>query len=124
MKIPSIPQIFRHMSRGSEFVSILSKYGLANWISRLDIEFAKGILKHRNGEALSRLSHETRVRMAIEELGPTFIKLGQILSTRPDLVGLPLANELRQLQTNVPADDFTLVKELIEEDLQRPLSEC
>lgn len=112
------------MSRGSEFVSILSKYGLANWISRLDLEFAKGILKNRNGEALSRLSYETRVRMAIEELGPTFIKLGQILSTRPDLVGLPLANELRQLQANVPADDFALVKELIEEDLQRPLTEC
>lgn len=105
-------------------MSILSKYGLAGWISRLDFEFAKGLFKNRNGEALSRLSHETRVRMAIEELGPTFIKLGQILSTRPDLVGLPLANELRQLQANAPADDFTAVRELLEAELERPIAEC
>ena len=105
-------------------MSILSKYGLASWISRLDLEFAKGFLKSRQGDALSRLSHETRVRMAIEELGPTFIKLGQILSTRPDLVGLPLANELRLLQANAPSDPFDEIQRLIEEELQRPLSEC
>jgi ubiquinone biosynthesis protein len=112
------------MSRWREILSILRKYGLAKWISGIDFDFGRALFGSRNGEAMSQLSHEVRVRMAIEELGPTFIKLGQILSTRPDLVGLPLADELRQLQTNVPADDFATVKDLIELELARPLAEC
>ena len=65
----------------------------------------KGFLKNRDGEKLAHLNRETRIRMAIEELGPTFIKLGQILSTRPDQVGMPLAQELQKLQTSVACDD-------------------
>lgn len=124
MKIPSPPQILRHLNRLREIVSILIKYGLADWISRLDLEFAKNLLKDAStSEALARLSRPTRIRLALSELGPTFIKLGQILSTRPDLIGVELANELSQLQTDVRADPPESVRAEIEAELKRPIDE-
>jgi ubiquinone biosynthesis protein len=59
--------------------------------------------------------------MALAELGPTFIKLGQILSTRPDLVGVKLAEEFRNLQENVPADPPAVVQKLIETELSQTI---
>lgn len=59
----------------------------------------------------------------MSELGPTFIKFGQLLSTRPDLIGPELADELSNLQSQTPSDPFDVVKALIEEDLGRPLQE-
>src|SRR3954453_7302829 len=105
MKITTIPNVYRNVNRWGEILTILSKYGLADWVSRFDLAIVKGFLKNRDGQKLAHLSRETRIRMAIEELGPTFIKLGQILSTRPDQVGMPLAQELQRLQANVVGDD-------------------
>jgi ubiquinone biosynthesis protein len=123
MRIRTIPQVYRNVNRWREILSILSKYGLAGWLSRIDIAFAKGLLKNRNGQVLADESRETRIRLALEELGPTFIKLGQIMSTRPDLVGAGLAEELEKLQTNVPPDPARVVADLVEEELGRPLSD-
>ncbi|MEK7487289.1 MAG: AarF/ABC1/UbiB kinase family protein, partial [Planctomycetota bacterium] len=64
-----------------------------------------------------------RVRMAFTELGPTFIKLGQILSTRPDLIGLELSDELKHLQSNVPSDPPDVVQKIVETELGKPLGE-
>jgi ubiquinone biosynthesis protein len=121
MKISSIPQIYRHLARWREIFSVLSKYGLADWISRLDLEFAKEFFKDAGGEALARQSHESRVRLALNELGPTFIKLGQVLSTRPDLVGVLLATELQHLQDETRADLASYVRGTIESELKQPL---
>ncbi len=123
VKIPSIPQIYRHVNRWREILTVLSKYGLADWIYRLDFEFAKGLLRNRDGEMLAQCPRERRIRMAIEELGPTFIKLGQILSTRPDLVGVDLADELKRLQTEVPADPPAVVRQTIAAELGRPVED-
>jgi ubiquinone biosynthesis protein len=123
MKISAIPQLYRNLNRWGEVLSILSKYGLADWISRLDLDFAKGIFKDRGGEVLARLTRETRIRLALVELGPAFIKLGQILSTRPDLVGLDLANELQQLQTDVKPDASEVARATIEAELGQPIEE-
>ena len=117
MKITSIPQIYRNVNRWGEIFSVLSKYELANWIGRLGPDFAKDLLKARSGAAIARLSWETRMRMAMLELGPTFIKLGQILSTRPDLIGVRLAKELQQLQTDVPADPPEVARKTVAEEL-------
>ena len=102
---------------------MFSKYGLADGISRLNLDFAKGLLKNRDGEALARHTRETRVRMALEELGPTFIKLGQILSTRPDLVGTRVAKELQKLQDNVPIDPPEVVREIVSNELGQSIEE-
>ena len=121
MKITTIPQVYRNANRWREILTILSKYGLAGWIGRFDLPVVKGILRNRDGESLGHLSRETRIRLAIEELGPTFIKLGQILSTRPDQIGMPLADELEKLQTDVPADDAEAIRHTIETELDAPL---
>ncbi|RIK75907.1 MAG: ABC transporter, partial [Planctomycetota bacterium] len=123
MRIRTIPHVYRNVNRWREILSVLSKYGLAGWLSRIDFALAKGFLKHRNGQAIAHERREARIRLALEELGPTFIKLGQIMSTRPDIVGPELATELEKLQTNVPADPPSVVTELVEEDLGRPLQD-
>lgn len=123
IKITTIPQLYRNLNRWREILSVLSKYGLADWISRLDLEFAKGFFRSPAGEILARHTHETRIRLALTELGPTFIKLGQILSTRPDLVGLDLAEELQHLQDNTPADPPEVVRELIQGELGQEVDE-
>lgn len=123
MRISAIPQIYRNVKRWSEILSVLSKYGLADWISRLNIDFVKDQLKDRDGAALARHTTEKRIRLALTELGPTFIKLGQLMSTRPDVVGVALANELRQLQADVPADPPDLVRDTVETELGQPVEE-
>lgn len=121
MKITTLPNVYRNVNRWGEILTILSKYGLAGWVSRFDLSFVKGFLKNRDGEKLAHLSRETRIRMAIEELGPTFIKLGQILSTRPDQVGMPLAHELQKLQTSVACDEPEVVRATVEAELNQTL---
>ncbi len=123
MRISAIPQIYRNVNRWGEILSILSKYGLADWLSRFEFALGKSWLKNRSGQVLAHESRETRIRMAMEELGPTFIKLGQIMSTRPDIVGGELADELQKLQTRVPADEPELITSVIEAELGRPIDE-
>ena len=120
MNLSSLPQFSRNTKRFTEIVSILGKYGLANWISESDPDFIKGLFKSAGGVNLSELSEHVRIRMALTELGPTFIKLGQILSTRADLVGPELADELVELQSDTPADPPETVREIIEEELGEP----
>lgn len=117
MRISTIPQLYRNVNRWGEILSVLSKYGLANWVSRLDWDFAKRFFKDPDGELLAKHRPEVRIRLALAELGPTFIKLGQILSTRADLVGAELATELQQLQTAVRADPPDVVRATIESEL-------
>lgn len=120
MRIRAIPQVYRNVNRWGEILSTLSKFGLADWLSQFDFSFGKSWLKNRNGQALAATSRTARIRLAMEELGPTFIKLGQIMSTRADLVGPELATELERLQANVPADPPETVLEILEQELGRP----
>jgi ubiquinone biosynthesis protein len=117
MKLTSIPQLARNVVRLREIVTILSKYGLADWISQLDLDFAKGLFTGPAGTQLAQLTRESRIRLALTELGPTFIKLGQMLSTRADLIGNKLADELTALHSNAPADPSEIVREIIEREL-------
>ena len=123
MKLSTLTQFSKNANRFKEVVFILTKYGLANWIKANDPDFIKGLLKRSGGENLFELKPETRLRMALTELGPTFIKLGQILSTRADLVGPEIADELTRLQADVPADDPDIVQRIVEQELGRPLKE-
>lgn len=123
MRFRSLPNLFRNVKRWTEILSALSKYGLADWLSGTNVDFIKDRLITPNGEVLARLTREARIRLALSELGPTFIKLGQVLSTRPDIVGGPLAEELKQLQSAAPADSPAKVREVVERELGGPLEE-
>jgi ubiquinone biosynthesis protein len=65
---------------------------------------------------VERLSPNVRLRMVLEELGPTFIKLGQILSTRPDLIPADLADEFRALQADAPKVPFAQIRQRLDEE--------
>lgn len=123
MKITSIPQIYRNLRRWQEILSVLRRYGLADWLSQLKFDFIRDWIKDDQGVPLSSYSREQRIRLAMVDLGPTFVKLGQVLSLRPDLIGPDLATELTQLQSNVAADPGEQVKKLIESELGRPVEE-
>lgn len=105
-------------------MSVLSKYGLADWLSRFNIDFITDLLRTSASESQSKLTHQARIRMALTELGPTFIKFGQLLSTRPDIIGQDLADELSKLQSDAPKDTFESIKQVIEGELGLPLEEA
>lgn len=117
MKITSIPQIYRNLRRWQEIIAILRRYGLADWLSQLKFDFIRDWIKDDEGVPLASYSREKRVRLALAELGPTFIKLGQVLSLRPDLIGPELAEELGHLQAETPADSGEIVRQIIQEEL-------
>ena len=121
--IPSVPQLYRNVRRWTEIVSVLSKYGLADWLSQFHIDFLTNLLGASEGQSQSNLTQQQRIRMALAELGPTFIKFGQLLSTRPDAIGQELAEELSKLQSDTPSDDFETVKSIVESELGKPLEE-
>ena len=123
MRISSIPQLYRNVRRWQEIIVILRRYGLADWLSQLRVDFIRDWIKDEQGVPLASYSRETRVRMALTDLGPTFIKLGQVLSLRPDLIGPQLASELTKLQSDVPADGPEVVRALVEKELGLPIDQ-
>jgi ubiquinone biosynthesis protein len=124
--MPTIFQTFRHLRRYQQIGRILSRYGFGHILTQLGIgrAIAPGLVKLRfsSGEIL-RATPAERVRMVIEELGPTFIKLGQIASTRGDIIPLELVRELEKLQDTVPPTPFPLIQEQVEKELKKPLHE-
>ena len=124
MRISSLPRYYRNLRRWQEIIVVLRRYGLADWLSNLRVDFIRDWLKDNQGVPLASYSREARVRMALTELGPTFIKLGQVLSLRPDLVGSEQAAELQQLQSQVPADPFEQIKAVVETELKLPINEA
>ena len=117
----SIPQLARNLNRVGEIARISAKYGVAHGFDKLDRKFLRRWVSHTALAPLTEASYEARIRLALTELGTTFIKLGQMLSTRRDLVGPALADELSFLQSNVPADPFEVTKLTVEAELGLPL---
>lgn len=117
MLLESIAKIERSARRLQEILSILAKYGLADWLGGLKYEWLQSRLLSFDGQRLGTLTQEARIRLALTELGTTFIKLGQILSTRPDLLPESLIAELTQLQANTPPDSADVVKKVIQAEL-------
>lgn len=90
--------VLGHAGRAREIIAILAKHGYANLLNQLDLpEAIWQRLPHPGGE----LTTPERLRLAAEELGPAFVKLGQFLSMRPDVLPQPLILELRKLQSAV-----------------------
>src|SRR5271156_3920074 len=104
MHIESTAQIPGDVARAYEVARVLIKYGLAAWLKGTEWEPARRMLTSHGGENLTDQSFAVRLRLAMTDLGTTFIKLGQVLGTRPDLVGPEVAHELSRLQTGTPAD--------------------
>lgn len=102
----------RKIKRSAKLISVLSKYGFQDLLFRMNLLSEN---KKNTSENQEPNSVYVRMRGAIEELGPTFIKLGQTFSNREDLLPLPLIKELQKLQDNV--DSVTLdVPQILEDE--------
>jgi ubiquinone biosynthesis protein len=124
MQLQTAVQIPGDIARATDVVRVLVKYGLATWLNGTGWEPARRLLTSHAGDVLTDQSFAVRVRMALTDLGTTFIKLGQVLSTRPDLVGPDVAQEMSRLQTSTPADPPDVATAIVEKELGKPIAEC
>ena len=126
-KIGVIGRTYRHLNRYRQILTILFKYGFGDLLEMLKIdqyiEVGLQLISKKREVRFERLTRPQGLRMAFEELGPTYIKLGQVLSTRPDLIPMEFIAELSKLQDHVPAFAFDQVRQVIESEFRRPAEE-
>ncbi len=118
------PIRYKHLGRYREIASVLAEEGLGYLLDELGLaRFVPGGRARKKRAAEPQVSLEVRVRRSMERLGPTFVKIGQILSTRPDIVPESFIGELRKLQDEVPPVSFELVRGVVESELGGTLEE-
>ena len=119
-KIGMMGRTYRHAKRYEAILHVLIAYGFGDLVDALNIKQHLGIviekISGQQPERIAKLSRPERVRMALEELGPTFVKLGQILSTRADLIPFEYVKELSKLQDTVPSFPYNEVREIIKSE--------
>ncbi|MBU1274189.1 MAG: phosphotransferase [Proteobacteria bacterium] len=117
-------ETIRNLGRITELAMVLVRHGFADLVERLGLPFSRGTGARSGGEQLaSRYSVYARLRMVAEQMGPTFVKLGQLLSQRPDLLPKEFILELSKLRDQVTPLPFSDIKTQVERSLDRPLGE-
>lgn len=125
--IGMIGRTYRHLNRYRQILTIFVKYGFGNIIDRLDIEqyleVGLRMIAIKRPRRIEKLTTAERTRLLLEELGPAFVKLGQLLSTRSDLFSADLIEELSRLQDDVPSFPFSQARAIIASELDGPVEE-
>jgi ubiquinone biosynthesis protein len=115
-----------NLKRLQEIIKVLSKYEFGYLVEKIKLKHKIPLLgPSYDYESLEELDETTpeRLRLVLQELGPTFIKLGQTLSTRPDLVGRKIANEFTKLQDDNPPIEFDVIRRVVERELRSPIEQ-
>ncbi|PLX79898.1 MAG: ubiquinone biosynthesis protein UbiB [Desulfuromonas sp.] len=128
LPLPRFNRNIRTIRRYRTILGILIKYGFGHIVEQLNINYylelgRKIVTLGTAPKEIERLSQGQRLRLALEELGPTFIKLGQLLSTRPDLLPRDILDELKKLQDKVPSIPTPDILAQIEKELGYPADE-
>lgn len=114
----------RNLGRLADVAVVLVKNGFAEVVERLDLPGKAGPGTKASGEKLAKkYPLWVRLRLLAEDLGPTFIKLGQLMSQRPDLLPKELILELRKLQDQVSPEDIGDIRRTIQKALGKPVEE-
>jgi len=116
----------RYFKRFRQISAVLVRYGFGEFLDRAGLGTIFQRTRRlflRRPAAIIQLNYCQRIRQALEELGPTFIKLGQVLSTRPFLIPPDLVLELSKLQDQVGPFPFVQAQNIVEQELGKPLSE-
>jgi ubiquinone biosynthesis protein len=116
----------RHLRRYRQIVEVLVRHGFGAALSELGVGRRLGLplrLLRLGREPEDEISAAQHLRLALEELGPTFIKFGQIISTRPDLLPTDYITELSRLHDNVPPEPWEPIKACVEEELGAAIDE-
>ena len=110
----------RHTEQGKrllEIIRILMRYRIGDWLKGIPVLQMPDMLKSSETREMRDRPLSERLRLALTEMGTTYIKMGQVLSTRADLVGPDIADELRKLQADTPADPPEVVQQTINNEL-------
>ena len=126
MKLFYLGQKYRLINRVRVAAGIFLKHGLGYFIDRI---LKEPYLRFTHWKKLSisagtkQASLPERLRAVLEELGPTYIKVGQFFSTRPDILPEEYIRELSKLQDAVPPFSYTEVQSIVSEEFGKPLEE-
>lgn len=124
-EVAMIGKRLRQLERYREIATVLARHGFGFMLKEIGlsrmITLPANLLRKKN--ELEKISVGKRLRMALEDLGPTFIKLGQIASTRPDIIPMEIIRELEKLLDSVPSFSYAEAKEIVESELGAPISE-
>ncbi len=125
-----LPKSVRTIRRVQTIARVLTQHGFGHLVDSLHLEryvplpkrWQQAVMPSLEGEPEASIGR--RIARVCEELGPTFVKLGQLLSSRPDLVSADIIAELVKLQDRVPPFPTDQARRIIETDLGMPLSQC
>jgi ubiquinone biosynthesis protein len=120
--MPTILQSLRHLQRYRRVVAVLTKYGFGYLLDQLGLG-GFGVFRWIARPEVLDASPPERIRMVVEELGPTAVKMGQMLSTRGDVIPADIIWELERLVDTVPPSPFPEIARQVEEELKKPLDE-
>ncbi len=127
MDLFRITRTYRSARRLQQIINVFLKHGFGRIIDQIHlgryVPFRKRLKAFGQWPALKGPSVPERLRIAFGELGPSFIKLAQLLSSRPDLITSAFANEFKKLQDEVPPFPVSEAKRIIEEELKKPVGE-
>jgi ubiquinone biosynthesis protein len=116
---------FRSIRRYLDIVRVLSAYGFDQALEMLGLADmlvrSRRFFRSQSTPDIARLSTAERMRLVLEELGPTFVKLGQLLSTRPDVIPQAFVKEFEKLQDDVPSFPFSEVTSQLIQELGGPV---
>lgn len=124
---PRLKSRLYRLRRYRHIMAVLIKYGFEEVAealqARIRLQFSEWVAPRRVRRVAEGPTRPERLRLALEELGPTFIKLGQLLSTRPDLIPAEYVHELEHLQDQVKPEAPEVIQAEVERELHGPLEE-
>lgn len=115
-------RVVKNVGRMREIISAMTRFGFGELVNR--IGFARYASRKESRDGVEKRALPERLRMLFEVLGPTFIKIGQILSGRPDLIPADFVKEFQKLQDKVHPLPFMVLKPVLEAELGRPIEQC
>lgn len=118
-------RFLKNLNRGREVATVLLNYGFGDLLERLGLlpylKWGRRLISRKNREVPEHLTTPMRIRLALQDLGPTFVKFGQVLSTRADLIPADVIQELARLQEQVPPFSTEAAHQQLEAAFGRPI---